>query len=392
VDADVIVVGAGPAGSAAAGVLSRRGWRVLLVDRARFPRDKPCGDYCNPGAAALLARVGWLDAVRRAGAAEVGEMTVYAQDGRRLCAPFPSGRGLLLARRALDAALVECACADGVQVEDARAVEDVRPADGRVEVRAGRSAWRARLVIAADGAHSTVARRYCHATFLRAGRYTVGAYFSGLPLSAPAGQLHLGPDLYCGVAHFGGGAANVCMALPRRWWTRGGPGAAFGAALATLPALADLLATARRESAYRCFGPVGYVQRTVVAPRLLVVGDAAAQVEPLTGQGIFFALQSAVLAAEAAHRALESGQFSAPALGPYARAWAAAVGGRHLVARVVSRLAVGRTAPALVGRLAARPALAVRLMGAVGGVLPPWTVLSPPFWGRLLLADDADRS
>src|SRR5437870_7547379 len=86
-DADVIVVGAGPAGSTVAMLLAASSVRVRIVDRATFPRDKPCGDYCNPGAVGLLRDLGMLPAVLDAGAAVISAMRVYAQDeiGRASC-------------------------------------------------------------------------------------------------------------------------------------------------------------------------------------------------------------------------------------------------------------------------------------------------------------------
>src|SRR3989441_788113 len=310
-DADVIVVGAGPAGSTAAALLAAAGVQVLVVDRATFPRDKPCGDYCNPGAVSLLRDAGALPAVFDTGASAISGMRVYAQDGSRFEARFPMGHGLLIPRLRLDAALLGHASRAGAAIYEGVAVDSVCSHPDAVEVgTASGCRWRARLLIAADGMHSVIARRLGRLILPAAGRYTVGAYFSGLVQTAPGGELHLGPGLYGGVAHFGNGIANVCMALPRRLWRHARPRQTFAAALTSLPALAEAMAGARRESRFRCSGPVGFADRNAVADRILLIGDAGGQIEPMTGQGIFLALRSAHLASGVAAEALSTDDLS----------------------------------------------------------------------------------
>lgn len=393
---DAVIVGAGPAGSAAAMGLAQRGFRVALVDRARFPRDKPCGDYCDPGAERILHDIGCLDDVLAAGASPISTMTVAAQDGNGFTAAFPSGRGLLIPRRRLDAVLRNRAEQAGAQILEGFRADGVRiEHDGAnvVEARPGTRAIAARLIIAADGMRSIVARRLGLLTVRPVGRFTVGAYFSGLPGPAPQGALHLGPRLYGGVAHFGDGTANVCLALPRTFFHERTPAAAFAEGVRHLPVLADLLTSARRESAFRCTGPVGFASHRVVADRVILAGDAAGQIEPMTGQGIFFALRAGTLAAEAAADALTAGDLSARRLHGYARRRAQEVAGKLWVSRVVGSLALRpRLTPRLVRRLASRPALAGRLLGATGDVLSPDAVLSTDFLVRLLVGLDAHTS
>ncbi|MGH2348445.1 MAG: NAD(P)/FAD-dependent oxidoreductase, partial [bacterium] len=309
-DADVAIVGAGPSGSAAAITLGNLGYRVALIDRAAFPRDKPCGDYCDPGAVDTLGTLGCLPAVLRAGASPIGGMRIVAQDGTAVDPPFPTGRGLLVRRLALDAELVRAAGRAGVDVIDRTPVRDVHDGGGYVTVETNRGTLTAALVIACDGMHSAIGRRHGLLSALAPRRYTVGAYFSGVEGSA-RGELHLGDDRYCGVAQFGGGLANVCMALPRTALRRRSADRAFSDALRLFPELADRLSTARREGGYRTSGPIGFRSNRVVANRLILAGDAAAQVDPMTGQGIFFALRSGILAAETAAGALASGDATA---------------------------------------------------------------------------------
>lgn len=390
---EAIVVGAGPAGSAAATVLASCGHRVLLIDRAAFPRDKPCGDYCNPGAVRMLSELGCRDDVVAAGAVPISSMSVFAQDGTGFEAPFPSGQGLLVPRLRLDACLVAHAVRSGAEILEGTRITGIRLGDGYVEAHADHArirSVRARLLIAADGMHSTIAHRLGVLPGGPRGRYTVGAYFSGLRGIVPRGELHLGPNLYGGVAHFGEGTANVCLALPRYAFYHRHPEQAFHAGLQRLPHLTDILAGARRESAYRCSGPVGFVAHKVVTDRVLFAGDAAGQVEPMTGQGISFALQSGYLAAKAAAHALVRGDLSREALQPYARERARQFAGRLKVARWIQHL-VFRTplTPHLVKRLATHPGLARQLLGVTGDVVAadPFRVLG--FMLRLSVGADA---
>ncbi|MGH2400747.1 MAG: FAD-dependent oxidoreductase, partial [bacterium] len=158
--ADVVVVGAGPAGTASAADLAARGFHVVLVDRAAFPRDKPCGDYCNPGAAELLNEIGALTSVMAAGAGSIDSMTVVAQDGSSFVQQFPKGRGLVIRRERLDALLLHRAALAGAETIEKYFVDAVT-LNGLVEIRDThrRRAVRARLLIAADGPRSVVARR-----------------------------------------------------------------------------------------------------------------------------------------------------------------------------------------------------------------------------------------
>lgn len=382
----VIVVGAGPAGTTAAAELATRGLPVILVDRAVFPRDKPCGDYCNPGAVGMLEAMGLRPHLAAAGGAFIETMMVAAQDGTAFTAAFPAGCGLLMPRQRLDAILLQRAARAGAEIVEGYQVDTIT-IDEAVHIRdvtTRRPSIDGRLLIVADGMRSALARRLGLLRHLPLGRFTVGAYFSGAG-GPPAGELHLGAGFYGGVARFGDGTANVCLALPRAM-LRGRPAArAFGAAVHQLPALRERMEGWKRESGFRITGPVGFAARAVAAERALLAGDAAAQVEPLTGQGIAFALRSGLRAAEDAFAALQAGDVSAAALRNRARRRRQVVARKTRLIRAVVALALRPgLAPRLVRRLASDPGLARRLLGATGDVLDPAAVLSPAFAIRLL--------
>ena len=387
---DVIVVGAGPAGSVAAAGLAARGYRTALLDRAKFPRDKPCGDYCDPGSVRLLDALGVVPELRAQGAGFIDGMTVVAQDGTAFSAAFPTGRAMLMPRRRLDAVLAERAARSGADLLERYQVDQVT-IDGRVSV-AGlgrRTGLHARLLVAADGMRSIVARRLGLLKAFPDGRYTVGAYFSGVP-GAAAGELHLGAGLYGGVARFGDGTANVCLALPRERFRGRQVASVFLDGVRSLPRLQDAVRNWTRETAFRVTGPVGFASHPVLTARTLLAGDAAQQVEPITGQGIFFALQSGLLAAEQGSAALTGGEFGAEALAGYARHRARLLGGKLRLLKAVTALSLrARVAPRLISRLRRDAGLAQMLLGATGDVLPPGSVFSIRYLIRLLVAADA---
>ncbi len=398
---DIIVVGGGPAGSAVGAILARKGCRVLILDRARFPRDKPCGDYLNPGCTAALNRIGMLDVVCAA-AAPVPGMRIFAPDGASAHTVFSSGVGYTLSRRTLDHMLLSHAARAGATVHDESRVVAVRrdgdaftlTAEGdRVQDRA--RGYSGRIVIGADGLRSTVARLAGAGDPPRGGRYTVGGYVEGLRPFAPpradppgvSGEIHLGPNRYCGVAYLPDGVANVTIALSRgelrAWRGRLLPG--YWAALRAFPGLGDRLTKAALVGRLRTSGPLGYCRRQAAIGRVLLAGDAAAFMDPMTGQGLYLAMRSAELAASTALGALDGGGSTRRILHGYDRLHRREFADAFLLSRALQCLAfrppVVRRA---MRRVAGAPEVGTRLIDAIGNVQAAASVLRPAFIARLL--------
>ena len=320
---DVIVCGAGPAGSVAATVLARGGARVLMLDRARFPRDKLCGDTLNPGALAVLRRLGLAEAFEAA-ALPVDGMIVTGERGVRVRCAYGQGlRGLAIARRDLDAALARGAVRAGVRFEDGVLVRgpliDTRGGDGgearvRGVVIAGRDGRDVRvpapLVIAADGRRSRLALPLGlvrHPASPR--RWAIGGYFEGVAGVTSFGEMHVRRGRYIGVAPVPSGLTNVCVVVPagERFVAR----ALLERTVAADPQLRERFAGARLASAAAVIGPLAVDADAAGVPGLLLAGDAAGFIDPMTGDGLRFAVRGGELAAEAALAAF-AGQSATP--------------------------------------------------------------------------------
>src|SRR5512146_2113405 len=138
-DAEILIVGGGPAGSSVAFALARAGAAVLIVDRARFPRGKPCAEYLSPQASRVLDAMGALERVERSGAAALAGVRVRAPNGAVIAGDFVAGhgyrgyrdRGLSVRREVLDAILLDCARAAGARVLEGTRVTDVLRHGGR---------------------------------------------------------------------------------------------------------------------------------------------------------------------------------------------------------------------------------------------------------------------
>jgi flavin-dependent dehydrogenase len=245
-----------------------------------------------------------------------------------------------------------------------------------------------RLVIAADGLHSVLARRAGGPRLAPEGHYTVGAHFEIPAAGAPRLDLHLGPGWYAGAAFHGDGTANIIVAVPRMIFRKAGGSvpALFAAACEQLPLLHASLDGARRSTPFISTGPLGCTRRAAVDDGLLFVGDAAGTINPMTGEGIATALRGAELAAATAERALRRGEASHKALAPYERARAEAFRDRWLVNRLLEKVIRRPVLTSfLLARLAEDPGLATTLLGVVGDVRPARDLISPGFLARLAL-------
>ncbi|HEX6567780.1 MAG TPA: FAD-dependent oxidoreductase, partial [Acidimicrobiales bacterium] len=220
---DVVVVGAGPAGAAAAIALARAGREVTLVDRARFPRDKICGDGLTTGALRLLERLG-LDPGAVPSWQPVADVVVRGPAGHEVTFPLPRGRGTYaaVARRAdLDAALVDRARTAGVKVLDGHACTAVTQGDDGVAVAVeGVGDVGAGFAVAADGMWSPVRKHLGLATpGYRGEWHAFRQYFADVgPRAASELFVWFEPDLLPGYAWsfpLPGGRANVGFGIQR---------------------------------------------------------------------------------------------------------------------------------------------------------------------------------
>lgn len=373
---DVLVVGAGPAGSIAALLLARAGVSVRLLDRSSFPRDKLCGDTLNPGSLALLD--GWGIAARiRERALTITGMTVTGPGGETVSADYPGGlTGVSLTRRDMDLALVDAAVAAGADLETGVTVLGPEVAGGRVTgVRTAAGSLSARLVIAADGRGSRLASTLGLSRFARAPRrWAYGAYFEGVDGLTSHGEMHIRGDGYIGVAPLPGGVANACVVRPstpclRSGRRRAGPAGqlqVIDEAIAGDPALRERFARARLVSPPAVLGPLAIDASAAGCPGLLLAGDAAGFVDPMTGDGLRFALSGGALAAQAALVELESG---APAWRALDSARTEAFAGKWRVNRAL-RAVVGSRRALGVAAVVARqwPGSVGYLIGVAGDV------------------------
>jgi flavin-dependent dehydrogenase len=394
VTSDVIVVGAGPAGAATAILLAEHGLSVRLLDRARFPRPKICGEYLSPEAPRLLDRLGALKAVDAVAGALRG-MRITAPDGRTLLGTYrPIGEwrpyrehAMAITREALDAILVDRVRSLPVDFHEQTRVTDLVVSGGRVlgveafDGDARRQTWRAPLTIAADGRASVVAQRLGLRRPHPLQRMAMVTYVevSGL---GQLGEIFVDPPDYAILNPVAPGRANLSVVVPLAhaapWSSR--LDAFFDARVKHLPHLARRLAGGRRVAPVRAMGPLAY---RVDPPRtggVLMVGDATGFFDPFSGEGIFNGLRSAELAVEAAVQALGRGDVSARALAGYDRARRRASRDKERVTHVLQIVISHRHLANLAARLLARrrPLLDL-LLGVLGDFVPPRALLTGIF-------------
>jgi geranylgeranyl reductase family protein len=322
---DVAIVGAGPAGSACSAFCALAGLRPLVLEREKFPREKVCGDCLNPSAWPVLQRLGLAERVRQLPHAILNTVEFIAIGGQKVAVDLPSGEEgeISIKRSLLDALLLSRAREFGVQIYEETAVTALTAgangSDWKIETDRG-PVFAARTLVGADGRNSTVAR-LCN-LLPRPARERV-ALQAHIPLPAGFGDrvvLQFLPEGYSGQAPVNRDELNLCLVSKpsnisalRRWAEQ-----RFGL---------------QQDYPWRTITPLTRAALAPARDKLFLVGDAARVVEPFTGEGIYYALRSGELAAQAIVKII-GGNYDADPASEYAKAHAAMYRGRLWINRL----------------------------------------------------------
>jgi len=391
---DVIVIGAGPAGCASALFLHQKGLRVLVLDRASFPRDKVCGEFISPAADDILDGLGVLDAIQQSNPVRLQGVAVssYGKPELRIDYPPCPGRlkpmtSLSLPRLQLDHLLVRRLTEQGVEVRERHAVDDFLFAENRVTGVRGRDeanrpfTFSATVVVDASGRNGLSPRRLGLIKPHRGpGKIALAAHWENVQFPHDYCYMHISSPGYTGMAPVGNDSVNVVLVVEDRQLKGQEMDAFYQRVVRRNERRQSLLAGARLKERVRSVGSLGYDVRPVPCGGLVLAGDTTGFIDPFTGEGIYLSLRSAQLAAEVIQKAFATGDFSREFLAEYERQRQEEFCKKFILSRMLQKIIYRRRwCDGVVALLRRNPQMAQTLVGVIGDYFPADRVVSWPF-------------
>ena len=397
---DVIVIGAGPAGVSSAVFLAARGYRILLLDQARFPRDKVCGEFISPAADRILDELGILSAIESLSPVRLQGISISAYENESFSVDYPAFPGtgqsmssLSVLRTVLDKLLLDRAREKGVRIMEGFKVTNFIFDQGQVT---GVEGWdeekvsfrfNSRVVVDAGGRNAVSLRKL---NLIKKdsgnGKIALAAHWSGVNLPQNYCFMHISPPGYTGISSVGKEMANVVLVVDRGLIKGVSDKKEFYAqAVLKNRSRAKLLKNGVVAQKVRAVDSLAYSVRPPECGGLVLVGDAMGFIDPFTGEGIYLSLRSSQIAAGVIDDAFGNNDFSRNHLSVYERNRAKEFNKKFLLSRILQGFIYNRALCGwLVGTLSADPSLAETLVGVIGDYIPADRVVTPGYLFKLL--------
>ena len=397
---DVVLIGAGPAGTSAAIFLARQGLSVTIIDQARFPRDKVCGEFISPAADPILADLGILNDLQKLSPQRLKGVYISAYGKEELHIDYPpmpggseSPTSLSIPRKTLDNLMLDKVRDAGVQVLEEHRVDDFIFEGDRVvgvqgkDPEGKRYKFRAKVTVDAGGRNAISLRRMSLKRPAPGGRAALAAHWRGAFKLENYCYMHISSPGYTGIAKTGREHVNVVLIVDPKILKDCHPENFYREMVLKNPLRAELLKGAEPMERVRVVESLAFDTKLPSCGGLVLAGDAMGFIDPFTGEGIYLALRSARIASDVVLEALSEGDVSGRKLMEYADRRKREFDGKFFLSRTLQKFLyhpfLCRKAVRL---LSLNPGLASDLVGVIGDYLEPETVVSFSYLRRLLTA------
>ena len=395
---DIIIIGGGPAGTSAALFLEKKGYHITLLDQARFPRDKICGEFVSPAADDIFAELGILESIEALNPKRLSGVALSAYESSFLKVPYPlSPDGKTMTSLSMERSILDNLMVDHVRKSRVELMEGFKVTDllfennnvcgvrGHDESKT-RLNIKAKLVIDAGGRNSISLRRLnLKKNSFGRGKVALAAHWKGFKADSHYCYMHVSHPGYTGIAPVSTDKVNVVLVVDKNNLVKQNVDEFFVKIV-----LGNQL---RRKFLDDCF-PIEKVRVTdslsysVKKPKcggLLLVGDATGFIDPFTGEGIYLSLRSSQLAAEVIENAFNQSNFSNRNLATYDYLRRKEFQKKVMLSKLLQRLIYSPfCCDRVIKMFAIQKELSSLLVGVIGDYIPAERVVCCDYFMRIL--------
>ena len=406
-NADVVVIGGGPAGCSTAIGLNRLGYNVVLCDQAKFPRDKVCGEFISPAADPILARLGVLGHIEALATKRLKGVAISSYEGEELVIDYPYQPGqverptsLSVPRYELDSLFIEQVRRVGVEVREQNKITDFLFDEGCI---AGVRGWdenkssftiKAPLIIDAGGRNSLSLKKFnLKKKSSRNAKIAMAAHWKGAQIPDDYCYMHISRPGYTGIARVSEDSTNVVLVVDLNSIRGENPDNFYRHTVMKNRARQRILQNAESVEPVRAVESLGFSVKPIPCGGLLAVGDAMGFIDPFTGEGIYLSLRSSEIAVEIADLALKNSNVSVEFLKLYDKKRKQEFEKKFLLSRILQKLIYNQFfCDKVVKILRDKRDLAETLVGVIGDLVPAERVVSFRFLSQLVGAYPREKS